>query len=262
MKTQLFYFSGTGNSLTLARGLAEKLGDAEIVSIPVALKHDINPECDCLGIIYPVYAFGIPLIVARFLKKLSLSADTYIFAVCSYAGCAGKSLLFADSVLRDGNPGLSSGFMVKMPGNYIPFGGAPPKKKQEKEFIEAEGRLAAIAETVKLRKKTQPERNCIPPLWLSRLIFMYCEKDASCTAIKNFWSDGKCNSCGLCAKVCQAENIAIKDGKPAWGNHCEQCMACLQWCPQEAIQYGKFSAKRKRYHHPGVKAHELFLEEK
>ncbi|OGV54667.1 MAG: hypothetical protein A2017_19300 [Lentisphaerae bacterium GWF2_44_16] len=261
MKTQIFYFSGTGNSLSVARVLAGKLEDTQIVSIPIALKHGIQPECDCLGIVYPVYAFGIPLIVAKFLKQLSLSNDAYIFAVCTYAGLAGKSLLLANSFLQKRNLTLSSGFMVKMPGNYIPFGGAPSKVKQEKEFAEAERRLSGIAEIVKSGKKIPLERNFIPPLWLSRLIFSYCKKEASYVAIKNFRSDEKCNACGLCAKVCQTENIVIKNGKPLWGNHCEQCMACLQWCPREAIQYGKHSARRKRYQHPGVKARELFIEQ-
>jgi hypothetical protein len=29
-------------------------------------------------------------------------------------------------------------------------------------------------------------------------------------------------------------------------------MACIQWCPQEAIQYGKKTVKYPRYHHPEV----------
>jgi formate hydrogenlyase subunit 6/NADH:ubiquinone oxidoreductase subunit I len=40
--------------------------------------------------------------------------------------------------------------------------------------------------------------------------------------------------------------------KPSWLHRCEQCLACLQWCPQEAIQYGKKTVKYPRYHHPEV----------
>jgi len=38
-----------------------------------------------------------------------------------------------------------------------------------------------------------------------------------------------------------------------WQHHCEKCFACLQWCPQEAIQFGSKTSGRKRYHHPDVK---------
>jgi len=40
--------------------------------------------------------------------------------------------------------------------------------------------------------------------------------------------------------------------KPSWLHRCEQCLACLQWCPQEAIQYGEKTVKYPRYHHPEV----------
>ena len=47
-------------------------------------------------------------------------------------------------------------------------------------------------------------------------------------------------------------NIEMVNERPAWLHRCEQCFACLQWCPQEAIQYGKKTVKYPRYHHPEV----------
>ncbi|MCB2357259.1 hypothetical protein [Clostridium estertheticum] len=43
---------------------------------------------------------------------------------------------------------------------------------------------------------------------------------------------------------------------------CEQCFACLQWCPQKAIQYGKKTAMRKRYHHPDVEIADILNQTK
>ena len=57
--------------------------------------------------------------------------------------------------------------------------------------------------------------------------------------------------------VCPCGNIDLAAGKPAWLHHCEQCMACIQWCPQEAIQFGKKTAGYGRYHHPEVKLPEI-----
>ena len=37
----------------------------------------------------------------------------------------------------------------------------------------------------------------------------------------------------------------------------EQCLACIQWCPQEAIQFGKKTPRYKRYHHPEVTVREM-----
>jgi MinD superfamily P-loop ATPase len=74
---------------------------------------------------------------------------------------------------------------------------------------------------------------------------------------KRFRADEKCSRCGICQKVCPVNNIEMIDGKPAWKGHCEQCLACLQWCPEQAIQYGKNTTGRKRYHHPEVKISDL-----
>jgi Pyruvate/2-oxoacid:ferredoxin oxidoreductase delta subunit len=42
-----------------------------------------------------------------------------------------------------------------------------------------------------------------------------------------------------------AGNIKIADGKPLFLHKCEQCMACIQWCPKSAIILA--SAKKKNY---------------
>ena len=63
-----------------------------------------------------------------------------------------------------------------------------------------------------------------------------------------------CISCGICAKVCPTGTISLSgDGKPEWADSCVQCVACIHRCPVRAIEYGKISLKKGRYHHPGFK---------
>ena len=69
---------------------------------------------------------------------------------------------------------------------------------------------------------------------------------------KSFWVDEKCNACAICRSICPCGNIALEAGKPVWLHHCEQCLACIQWCPREAIQFGKKTPRYERYHHPEV----------
>jgi epoxyqueuosine reductase QueG len=47
-------------------------------------------------------------------------------------------------------------------------------------------------------------------------------------------------------------NIKMENKQPNWGNQFEQCMACIQWCPAQAIRYGNKTGKRKRYHNPEI----------
>lgn len=254
MKTILYYFSGTGNSLKVARDLASELRDTDIVSIPKAASGGMT--VDRIGIVYPVYMFGMPLIVTSFLKQLQVPGDTYIFAVATFGGTAGAALQQTAAVLKERSLRLSAGFLVKMPGNYTPFYGAIPEERQQKMFAEEKRLITSIAETVKagtvLELSSGPRiKNAlmsgIRKIGSSRIPQMD----------RGFWSDGKCNSCGICARVCPVKNIEIIDGKPRWLGHCEQCMACLQWCPQQAVQYKKSTSGRKRYHHPDITTEDI-----
>ena len=41
-------------------------------------------------------------------------------------------------------------------------------------------------------------------------------------------------------------------------NNCIYCLACIQWCPMQAINFGNYNLKDKQYHHPEVVENELF----
>jgi MinD superfamily P-loop ATPase len=57
-------------------------------------------------------------------------------------------------------------------------------------------------------------------------------------ADKSFTADDTCNGCAICSRVCPVGNIRMVDNKPKWLNHCENCLACYNWCPQKAIKNG------------------------
>ncbi len=44
-----------------------------------------------------------------------------------------------------------------------------------------------------------------------------------------------CVHCGICAKVCPADNITVTKEKVAFSDRCEVCCARLHDCPQHAI---------------------------
>ena len=49
----------------------------------------------------------------------------------------------------------------------------------------------------------------------------------------------------------------MSDGKIEWQHMCEQCLRCLHWCPEKAIQFGKKTQNRGRYHHPDIKVQDF-----
>jgi ferredoxin/flavodoxin len=251
MKTTLFYFSGTGNCLKLARDLAVELGEAEVVAVAKAIKASIDASIDRIGLVFPVYAFNPPLIILDFIDKLQAPPEKYIFAIITYAGVAANTFDQVIRQLEKKNLKLSAGFGIRMPGNYTPFYGAISLKRQRKLFYLASKRIKEIALIVKESRQQKIERENLFFRWMGRAIYPYVSSKMRAED-KNFWIDKNCNGCGICEKVCPVNNINLKDKKPLWLHKCEQCFACLQWCPQESIQYGAHTQGRKRYHHPAV----------
>lgn len=62
-----------------------------------------------------------------------------------------------------------------------------------------------------------------------------------------------CIRCGICAKVCPANNITVTD-QVRFSDHCEDCYACLHACPKNALHMKtERSAARFRNEHVTLK---------
>lgn len=255
MENIIFCFSGTGNSLAVARDIAESLGDTEIVLIADAIKEqNIDIAYARVGFVFPAYYMGgLPPIVERFITKLDFSRTPYVFAAITAGVVHGDSLDRLAALIAEHGGHLDAGFPVKMPGNYIAMYGAWPAGLQRFLFNRAKKRTTKIAQCV---KEKQPVRggkeNAKPAKPLDEKMSGYAK------FARDYRVTDKCTGCQTCLKICPMRNIAMTGNKPQHGENCERCMACIQWCPGGAIEYGDATEKRKRYRHPAVKASDLF----
>jgi len=255
ISTDLYYFSGTGNSLVVARDIAEKI-NGKLISIPSVMDMEtIKTDADVIGIVSPAYYMRMPAIVERFIVKLTNLQSKYIFAIVTVGGIGGGILgRLSEAIgLRGGI--LTAGYVVRMPANYIHNADALPLFLQRRMFHNWQKRADKIADYIRSGKRGRMERfNPIMTLLFSKMIEkQYLRGEMNPDIDKNFRADDKCNGCGICSRVCPVVNIEMSDDKPVWQHHCEKCLTCIQWCPKEAIQFGNVTIKRKRYHHPDVK---------
>jgi len=289
MDKTIYYFTGTGNSLAVAKDTANLI-EAELIAIPSKVnKPLIENNSKVLGIVFPVYHQGVPNIVRKFINKLTVLEDKYIFAICTYGDSPGISLKYLKEMLNNKNGQLRAGFAIEMPFNYINpsknifnfFSSFTLREINEKEknilFNEWKHKSKQIAEIINKQKeaKIETEAELIEQLgdylnlrdtlqkyiWLKVAGYNNYKGLTMQEALKymdhGFKVEPSCNSCGVCEKICPADNIKISQDKPQWLHNCEQCFACLQWCPQKAIQFKEGTNKKPRYHHLDITLSEM-----
>lgn len=257
MGTTIYYFTGTGNSLKVAKDLSEQLEDSNLIQISKkSILITKGSSSNKIGFVYPVYFNGIPLMVKKFIENLQVDANTYIFAVATFGGDSGISFNQIDDILNGKGASISASFKVSMPGNYQVMYSPFSQEKQEKRFKNEEEQIKKIADSIKRNEVDKLVRvKGLKKTILGLIYNSFKPNDKD----DNFWTTEKCNGCGICSRICPAGNINMSDRKPQWKHECEQCLACMQWCPQKSIQYKKKTLRRGRYHHPKIKVNELFI---
>jgi ferredoxin/flavodoxin len=253
----IFYFSGTGNSLKLARDIAASIEDTDVVFMSGNVQ--VTKDYDRIGFVFPCYAGGAPKFVLDFIRRLNLkaiSSSTYFFAAVSCNAWGGNSPHMIKSLLANKGFRLHYANIVPTVGNYI------AKYHPEKSFIgsslehtlrEADKKSAEIALAVRDKAVLAPEKWSFGKAVFYRVGNIYFRKMAKQLAITD-----KCVNCGVCVKICPTQNICAGEAKPAFRNkNCAQCMACVQWCPPMAIECGKETAARNRYHNPNISLQDM-----
>lgn len=249
----VFYFTGTGNSLYVAKKL-----DEESFSIPQRI-HDEKKEykADRIGIVCPIYGHEMPDIVKLFIKEAKFHTD-YFYLVLTYGKIHGGAAELAEQYLRA--CGLEADYIntIQMVDNYLPAFdmneqlALDPKKKVD-EHIRT---IKADIDSQKhwKQKVTQADRD-----WHQGYLNMRREAPID---VKSgiFRVLDHCLGCGICMRVCPTGSIQVKNQHAQYidTSNCQMCLACVQHCPENAI---RLTIPEKnpmaRYHNGNIRLSEI-----
>ena len=234
-KRIIFYFTGTGNCLYIARQLAG--ANTELLSIPQMVKRGkYEFEADEIGIVYPIYGHMPPYMVRQFIQKARLKAG-YRFAVLTYGARKCDAVEIWDRISR--KAGNAFDYIGTIVDNWLPNFDMNEQIKIDKHIPENLQKITAdiggrrhwhepVTEEERQQHQGFMQRSGLDP----EVGFLM--KSEKCFTVTD-----ACIDCGICTYVCPRGNYELTSKGVGISGDCEFCFACIQNCPQRAIQFRK-----------------------
>ena len=248
-KQMILYFSATGNCKYVATRLAQATGQ-EMYSIADCIRNGQYDFSDgTVGIISSAYDWGLPSIVKEFLEKASFRTD-YLYFAATYGTIPGAIGYMANKAIRERT--IDAYYSVRMPDTWTPIFDLSTPEKVAKYTRHTESEIDRMIQGVRERRTNRHLRPRTPAIITKLIAEPLYNKKVRCTS--NLHAENTCIGCGLCAKKCPVQAIAMRDGRPVWvKDRCVMCLGCLHRCPKFAIQYGNRTKKHGQYTNPNVK---------
>ncbi len=241
------YFTGTGNSGYVARYAAEATGDQAVDLFDKIRNKDYSPmHSDKPWVVAaPIYCWQLPHVVRDWMMATEFTGSREIYFLMTCGSSVGNAEKYLRRLCDAKGLEFKGCAEIVMPENYIAMFEAPDKEKAERIINAAERSLKKAAGHIKAGEPIPGEKPDIKGKLMSSIVnkiyYPLIVKD------KKFYAKDSCSGCGLCADKCPLGNIEFAAGKPKWKGDCTHCMACIAYCPEEAIEYGKASEGKERY---------------
>jgi len=247
----VLYFSGTGNSLYIARKIAEALGERLISIAELVEKGNHSIEVlpgETIGFVYPVIACAPPDVVTDFIKHTTFvgSEGHYIYSVYNCAGTPEYTSRIMKETCIKAHLDLQGFYGILMPGNYITQKKHLPKEKVEEYLLNCDQRIEEVVQGIKDKLSNYKKEKH------SFLLSYGLHKLAVLEKTEPFVFGDGCVRCGKCVAICSMRAITMNKGeKPVRDmNKCAFCLGCVNVCPTRALNVGNKTQGNPQYMNP------------
>ncbi len=268
MKLLILYFSGTGNTDYVAHYLARQWAnlpvEIELRSVEQQPAEAVT-DFDVLAAGFPVYACDSPPFVQDYLDRMAPGEGRGAFVFCTKGAWAGSAVWRNLQRLAERGYVPLGGGSVTMPGTdglaLISKGSRMARMALEKDYDHLKDadslaeQMANVLSGLVAGQPVQAFRQRLPRRFnpnggLFDRVWAFLYESVGNYARTKFWADERCTGCGLCARLCPANNIELREGHPHFADDCFLCMRCIHACPQEAIQINRVTVNKFRWHGP------------
>lgn len=232
---ELCVFSGTGNSLMIARALAEALRGEGVSANLRGMEVPLTSldRGTVLGLVFPVACFSTYPTVWRFIRALPPGEGRDVFVAGTMGGYSGGMQAPMVEVLRaKGYRPVGARFFV-MPGNYD--NRTMPTERNAARVARAMEDVRQFA--FELVRGEASVRGGIP--LLSRFLYRLSQTRRPWDFFYRLYPitvDGeRCVRCGWCAEHCPEGAIAMDPLPVVDPKVCQSCQRCVGFCPTGAL---------------------------
>ncbi len=232
------YFSGTGNTETVAHLLAkefEKSARVDVVKIEDVLKGVVRltpEEYDIIGVGYPVHALNAPKIVFKFISQLP-HGDKKMFLFKTSGDPfmrGGPTAMVRSRLCQKGYTVFYEGLVV-MPSNVLIKYDDTLVKQLYNTAVKKAAKMAEdiLSGTVKIQKDN---------IFSQVLAYLFSGLEWMGTPFigKDLRVLPSCILCDECVRNCPTNTIARENNTITFGWGCIACMRCIYTCPVNAIK--------------------------